>query len=269
MAKAKLNPVAKLKEYPKARRDLRDALRDARHAVLADSEGFMVVVSAIERLGKWLHPGGNSLSRYEQALIRLVRQTGVADIDDFRRELCVLRESRNDQAHGGVAARHATQEALRVSCTLEEALTAMSATQNGRATWQEVLAKDVMSRGPVTAAGWQLITDIRRTMLIHGFTALPCRVGGERWRLLVDAHLAAWLNQSAQNRRDRLGTLLRDAVKAEQALELIEAAVFDGKASLADVATTMAEKGAPLGLVTHEGKDTGELLGVIAPADLM
>lgn len=238
----------------------RDALRAPRSEVLADAEGFMVVVAAVERLGKWVTPGGNSFSRYERGLQLLVQRAGVHDTAAFARDLCVLRESRNDTAHGGAAARHATDEALRVSMVLEEALTVLNVQ------WKDVTAEHVMTRNPVVAEPWQLVADVRRVMLTRGFTALPYRAGeAEPWSLITDEALAAWLNPAgSEGRAGRKNQTVAQALAAGLNPDLAEPAMVAPD----DVVGVVAGKRG-LRLVTEGRCRKGSLLGVIAPADLL
>lgn len=239
----------------------RDSLRDARSEVLADAEGFMAVVAAVERLGKWLNPRGNGFGTYEHGLRLLVQTTGVAEVPGFARDLCVLRESRNDTAHGGSAARHAADEALRVSMVLEEALTVL------HTGWENVTSEHVMTRNPVVAEPWQLVTDVRRVMLTRGFTALPFRATvSEPWRLVTDDVLVAWLHEGMPDgksaRQHRLKLDLASAVA--QGLNVVAPSVVAPESTVASVAAEMG-----LRLVTARGEAAGHLLGVIAPADLL
>lgn len=236
----------------------RDALRDARSEVLADAEGFMAVVSAIERLGKWLTPGGDSFSRYERGLQLLVAKTGVADVPGFARDLCVLRESRNDTAHGGAAARHAADEALRVSMVLEEALTVL------HIGWEQVTAEHVMTRNPVVAESWQLVADVRRVMLTRGFTALPYRKSSKGpWWVITDDALAMWLNREGGKHRQGAKAVEMRVVARGRGV-LARASIVPGGEKAATVAGRRS-----FCLVTRDGSASGDLLGVIAPADLL
>lgn len=238
----------------------RDALRDARSEVLADAEGFMVVAAAVERLGKWINPKGTSLFAHERGLQLLVERAGVHDTAAFAQDLCVLRESRNDTAHGGTAARHATDEALRVSMVLEEALTVMSVE------WKDVTAEHVMTRNPVVAEPWQLVADVRRVMLTRGFTALPYRGNDkEAWRVITDESLMRWLHQSVDGHLRRSSGL-----RAEVRAAVVEGLVTDVPHAFPAQTTVVETAGSwGLRLVTSDGTLTGALLGVIAPADLL
>lgn len=164
----------------------RDELRDARSAVLADAEGFMADVIAVESLGHWLNPEGRGLGDYIGPLVALVVRTDVADPDASSRDLCVLRGSRSDSAHGGVAARHVADEALCVSVPLKGAVTDLHP-----ARWTCVTAREVMTANPTVAWPWQQVGEVRRVTLTRGFTALPYRASDQdSWRLLTDDWLA-------------------------------------------------------------------------------
>jgi hypothetical protein len=260
------SPSVRLDELAKPRLKqaavaFRDGLRDARSEVLADAEGFMVVVASIERLGKWLAPGGTGFGQYEHGLRLLVQATGVADVPAFARDLCVLRESRNDTAHGGAAARHAADEALRVSVVLEEALMVL------HTGWDNVTAEHVMTRNPVVAEPWQLVAEVRRVMLTRGFTALPYRAAlTEPWKVVSDEALARWLHQrdAEGELRRRAGPRLDFASATAQGLAVEDAAAVGRDAPVAVVAQRRG-----LRLVTTDGTAMGHLLGVIAPADLL
>lgn len=247
-----------LKNDGRAAQGFRDDLRAARSQVLADAEGFLVVVAAIERLGKWLNPTGENMGSHERMLIALVTITGVGDADVFSKDLCVLRESRNDASHGGAAARHAASEALRVSIVLEGALTVLHP-----ARWGDVTAEQVMTRNPVVAEPWQLIAEVRRVMLTCGFTALPYRSLREsRWTVITDEELAGWLNEGHENRKQRLESEVHRAVAAGLKCTGATPVLRDEK-----IAALCMRRG--LRLVVDTKDIGGNLLGVIAPSDLL
>jgi hypothetical protein len=250
-------PMRRLRIEPAVCRSFLSDLRTARLRVLADAEDVLSVVSAIERLGKWLNPDGDNLGAYEQHLSQLARCAVVSADEAFPRHIAVLRMSRNDYAHGGAAARHMAHEALRVSLTLEEALM----TQN--TSWSNIKAEDIMVRNPATAERWQLIADIRQTMLVHGFTSLPTLDGSPtKWKLVTDGLLARWLNQPNQppdGRKKRLSATLEHARK--EGLQVLEAETAKPGDTIAKICGNSA-----LTLVLVE---SGRLLGVISPADVL
>ena len=93
----------------------RDQLRNARAIALQDSESFHEALFALEKLGSFLHPRGQSLGDYESDLGALASLSPLAtDIpaslpdehSEFRKLFSIVRRGRNEAMHVGAFARH-------------------------------------------------------------------------------------------------------------------------------------------------------------------
>jgi len=238
-----------------ARAKLRRELRAARSAVLADAEGFEVVVHAIEAAGKTLNPRGSNLNQYIPWLRHLVETAhGWADGDKRSRRLearlFLLRQTRNDHAHQGVHARNAADEAVEVALLLEDALSF---------SWMDVRLADVMVRRPVVADGDDTLGEIRRTMLSHSFSFVPVRLEGS-WRLVSERWIADQVVGKPRSGRD--AEFARPISDFEGQLD--EAQVFGE-----DVPTTELPTPLPDLLLVAETRTAKALLGVVSPSDLL
>src|SRR5262249_10076879 len=118
---------------PDTRRYLRDELRDARAAALADAEGFSAVLVAIERVGAVSTGQVQALSTYKQSLRDLASVSPLAvqlpvDHPTFHTDFDVLydlvRTGRNDGVHQGAYARALADHAVQLALILEDALMA-------------------------------------------------------------------------------------------------------------------------------------------------
>ncbi len=239
---------------------LRDGMRAARAAVQSDAESFHTLLYAIERLGKRLEPNGHGLGDYRAVLIGLVRFTeafAVEDVCDFEKALFLLSKARNDEQHTGAHARSLAKESVRASLVLEAALSLG---------WPDIEVRDVMTRNPTTAELWHTLRDVRTTMLANAFTALPLWVEERGWHLLTDEWLAGLLVGNGETKRSEiLGRRVADFVQNGT----VEA--------LGPVLPTTAETRLRactfwpwrLLLVVEDTQKPKQLLGVVAPADLL
>lgn len=238
----------------------RDDLRAARHRVQADAEGFLVVVHAIERLGRAIHAGGPSLAGYEGHLVKLVARAR-GPVEGLSQRLFLLRQSRNDHAHQGFHARNAAREAVSIALILEDALSS---------DWNLVKVEHVMVRDPVTTRPGDKLADVRQRLLENAYTALPAWVDG-KWFLLTDRWLAALLVVHPAGERRKL---LDCAVEVAVAKHPPERAVLVPATTLVKQLAeyiTSADGGTSLlpQLVLVGSPDKDRLEGVVAPADVV
>jgi CBS domain-containing protein len=252
---AHIATVGALEQDPKARAKLRGQLRAARGVVLADAEGFEVLVHAIESVGRWVVPSGSNLAKYTPSLIHLVTtalgwQEGDNQVRSLRASLFLLRQTRNDYAHEGVHARNAADEAVGVALLLEEALSF---------SWADVRLQDVMVRRPVVADADDTLGEIRRAMLSHSYSFVPVRLAGI-WRLVSERWLADQV--VGKLRKGRGAEFARPVSDFEG--ELPEARVFDG-----DEPTSSLTRPLPDLLLVAETPSAKVLLGVVSPSDLL
>lgn len=247
--------VAELEKDPRARAKLRGQLRAERGAVLADAEGFEVLVHAIESVGKWVVPSGSNLDKYTPGLVHLTKTAlgwhkGDKRIKSLEASLFLLRQTRNDYAHEGVHARNAAHEAVEVALLLEEALSF---------SWVEVRLEDVMVRRPVTADAEDTLAEIRRVMLSNSFSFIPVRIDGS-WHLVAERWMADQVVGKKKSDRDaELGRKVNEF-----------------KADLPEVRprkpeTRCAKLEVPLPdlILVAERSNARVLMGVVSPSDLL
>jgi CBS domain-containing protein len=241
----------------------RDELRSARAMALADAEGFISVVHALELVGQLKsNMIMNGLGGYTEPLTVIARLSTLAsDIpgalpqyhSTFDALFPVLCRARNDAVHQGVYARTLTEHAVEVSLILEDALMAD--------------ASDVshfMVRNVVEAKPWHSVSYVRQTMLKNAFSYLPLW-HEETWWLIPDyllaRHIRAALNR--EDRINRLSTKISDI--ARHAMELPSAVCVEPKLSISGAVNKISES--PLLVVDPHQKDT--LLGLITASDIL
>jgi len=175
---------------------------------LADAEGFLPLIQAVEEVGAYLTNGQGrpTLAGYSPALVALASQA-TADTTLFPSLLDALREARNDAAHLGASARRISVQATDVAVILEDALMNHAKLK---------LVEHYMVDGPICAEEWQTVSMVRATMLRSQFSALPYRKGS-KWYLLTDAAIVRFL---AEERSTRLHLTVGDAIANEPKLHL-------------------------------------------------
>ena len=111
-----------------------------------------------------------------------------------------VRRGRNDLMHSGTAAALAGTRTATLTVILMEVLL----NKDG----DEVTARRLMVTNPVCAHGWQTLADVRRTMLLNDYSALPLRWksgGSKTWRVVTAERLGRYLlkglNSLGQNPR--------------------------------------------------------------------
>lgn len=193
---------------------LRDRLRAGRATALADAEGYLELIRAIEELGRFVtnRAAAHGLGDYAAALAALASEASV-ETEGFPSLLDALREARNDAAHLGAAARRITTQAVDVAVVLEDALANHAKLK---------LVDHYMVEGPVCAEPWQTISMVRKTMLRWQFSTLPYR-RDEAWHLLTDASVVRFLRH---DRKQRLNMTIEEALgHAEDPIALLPARV--------------------------------------------
>src|SRR5437867_1194601 len=184
----------------------RDELRDARAAVLRDSEAFPEILFAIERTGAALTGRSGSFDRYRSAFMELARRSALANRIAGDRSVGrlydLVQHGRNEALHQGAFARHLADHATQLALILEDALT------NG----SDRIA-DYMVGTPVVAQLWQPLRVIRHQMLSNSFSFLPLSTGENGWRLVSDLAVARVLRKSV-NIGDRALRLSAPIAKA-------------------------------------------------------
>src|SRR5437867_4941051 len=186
----------------------RDELRDARAAVLRDSEAFPEILFAIERTGAALTGRSGSFDRYRSAFMELARRSALANRIAGDRSVGrlydLVQHGRNEALHQGAFARHLADHATQLALVLEDAL--MSGSDR---------IADYMVRTPVVAQLWQPLRVVRHQMLSNSFSFLPLLTVAKEWHLVSDFAVARVLRK-AGNKDDRA---LRLSASIEKALK--------------------------------------------------
>jgi CBS-domain-containing membrane protein len=168
--------------------------------------------------------------------------------------------ARNDAMHSGVYARHATDAAIALCITLEEAL--MKEQE-----YKRITVGDFMVRSPISVEPWQPVAYARQLMLTHSFSYLPVKLNG-RWMLLPEVSVAKFLHRKKE-RRELLAARIADVGGLKNngaSLELIEAQVV----SVDDQVDQLLEQATPTIQTLWLVDDShGGLAGVLSPFELM
>jgi hypothetical protein len=261
----------------------RDQLREARFKAQKDAEAFDEIVFVVERLGCYLKEQQGDLWKYRPFIVELATcSTLFCATAGARREVHtpfpqqydLVREARNDRAHEGAAARHATSHAIELALVLEDAL------MNSSNKDSDFKVSDFMVRTPVCASMWHPLSFIRQTMLTSSFSCLPVNTGTDdkpAWELVSDHEVAIYLRRKPNGRRpkDLLVCSLKEATRdhSPNKLTLIAPFMFRATAAVDDILEKWWRREGKPGqnahpvLVTREG--TEELLGILSPYDLL
>lgn len=259
-------PVNASDLLPVERIALRDRLRSARYAALANAEGFHEVCYAIEALGMRLHGAESTLNGYLPSVRSLAGYSPLfrdlpaqfpAFFTRFDALYETLRRARNDAMHLGSYARHATTAAVELCIGLEEALMNASASR--------LTVADYMVKTPISVEPWQPVAYARQLMLTHSFSYLPILHGG-RWKLLSELAVVGYLYPMNRARKDiALAQSIEDAVGA--GLKLLPAKKVKPMDEVAELVAASAARPTPtLWLVVEASK---RLTGVLSPFELM
>jgi len=259
-------PVNASNLLPAVRIELRDRLRSARYAALANAEGFHEVCYAIEALGMRLHGAESTLNGYwpsirdlsvHSPLFQDLPRRFPAFFTRFDALYDTLRRARNDAMHLGSYARHATAAAVELCIGLEESLMNTSASR--------LTVADYMVKTPTLVEPWQPVAYARQLMLTHSFSYLPI-LHKNRWKLLSELAVVGYLHPMLRRDKDAaLAQSIQDAVRA--GLKLLAAKTvqpMDPVASL--IAATTARPTPTLWLVVEADN---RLSGVLSPFELM
>ncbi len=167
-------------------------------------------------------------------------------------------QARNDALHQGTYARHLTSRAIEFSIVLEDAL------MNNLGTVAEFMVRD-----PLCCSLWQPLSLIRQQVLANSYSFLPVRVENGEWWLLSDRELARYLRVKAQTRKGRLAKSLKSALMVDERNDKITFLSVETVCPTANV-EEVAQKlqGVPV-LVTRDGGQTTDLVGIVTAFDLL
>ncbi len=246
---------------------IRDQLREARAIALGDAESFHEILFAVERFGSLLTK--NSIGtlgnyKYRESINAVAEHSPLAeDIPNVFRQCHMpfsilyrsVNAARNDALHQGAFARHLTNHAIQLSLVLEDALMQGAVTVG-----------DYMVRGPVCAALWQPISYIRQAMLINSFSYLPVLWVGDQqqatWYLISDYTIAQYVRHADRN--VRLAKTLEDVIAAG---DIIPSDVHVCTADISIEEALALSDGKPI--LVHQKSNKHELIGIVAPFDLL
>lgn len=236
-------------------------LRDARATILRDSEAFHESVIALEHVGQILAGRtGGGLDNYRREILGLVVDHDQSKVRNAQRLFDLVRRARNDVAHEGAWARNHNALLVELLILIEDGIRERMG-----------YVRDVMVQGPTIAEDWHLIAHVRKSILANSFSFIPVRYQ-HQWRLISDAELLRFIGSpGAINRRHRLNETIASASYPNETgrkpLELTDAVCMYPDASLEDVVESMRAD-QPI-LITDSGTPTGQLLGILAPFDIL
>jgi CBS domain-containing protein len=242
----------------------RDELRSARAVALADAEGFISIVHALELTGQ-LQTGKilNGLGNYGAGLTPKANSSVFAtDIPTlfpqyhcaFETLFLTLCQARNNAVHEGVYARTLTEHAVEVALILEDALVANASS-----------VTHFMVRNVVEAKPWHPISYIRQTMLKNAFSYLPLW-NEDSWWLIPDHLLARHVRAPYENKSELIERLqAKIADVAGKAVILPSGNCVGPTALLSDVLDQINER--PLLVIDPDRK--GALLGLLTASDVL
>lgn len=236
-------------------------LRDARATILRDSEAFHESVIALEHVGQVLAGRtGGGLDNYRREILDLVVDHDESIGRNARRLFDLVRRARNDVAHEGAWARNHNTLLVELLILIEDGIRKRMG-----------YVRDVMVQGPTIAETWHLIAHVRKSILANSFSFIPVR-HQHQWKLISDAELLRFLGSpGAINRKHRLNETIISASSPNETgrnpLKLTDAVCLHPDVSLEDAVTIM-HADQPI-LITDSGSPTGQLLGILAPFDIL
>ena len=182
----------------RAGRGLRGDLKDALTGFANGQASVETVLHEIERIAKYVSGRPQiSLGQARKPMKRMVRRYAPGRLADtglpgvaWDALYSGVVTGRNDIAHTGTEAALAGTRVATLATVLLAALTELAKTGGlGR-------VKDVMVSNPICAHDWQTLADLRRTMLVKDYSALPLSEGPEEdgtWGCVRAEELAAFL----------------------------------------------------------------------------
>lgn len=242
---------------PRQRIHFRDQLRSARACALKDSEAFLGILIAIERLGAFLRSGAIGLGGLKSGLSAVAeRAPSVASrcavrsgLVPFERLFEHVRVQRNEAVHAGAYARHLTRHCVELALLLEEGLMA-----------EAEVVSDFMIRDITFAEAWQPVAFARQQMLLNSFSFLPIELGGQ-WQFLSDFEVARFV-RGAANPKGALELSIEDA-HVRYGLKLARAEIVVATSTVKQALHT--SRGQPV-LVKDE---SDRIVGLVTPFDLL
>ena len=254
-------------------RTLRGDLKTALTEVASGRAGVASLLHEIERIARYAsgrHRAnlGNSAEDM-RTLVGLyarfaLQDTGLGGMG-WDRLYEVVREARNDIAHTGTEAVLAAARTKALAAVLLEALL-------GIAVEDEMRLAEVMVANPVCAQGWQTVADVRRTLLVTDFSELPLAGGGAggEWQTVTAHGLAAYLGSDEDERRERMGRTLDEALAdTPSPLRLSPAPTAPEDTPVREIWEGDSERSEVPLMVTREAAGGPVLVGIVTAFDLL
>ena len=254
-----------------AARGLRGDLKSALTGFANGRGSVETVLHEIERIAKYVSNEPDiTLGRARKAMKRLVREnasallcdTGLPGVhwDDLYSGVV---NGRNDLCHTGTEAALVGARVATLATVLLVALTALAKSDRIGS------VKDVMVSNPICAQGWQTLADLRRTMLVNDYSALPLSRGPNEdgtWGCVRAEEVAAFLASEGDG---AWGRMLADALSdvCDSSMSVFRAIVVQEEAPL----STLLGEAAPLlpVVVTRPVAGQSELVGIVTAFDLL
>ena len=257
---------------PDAASELCCDLKNALTCFANGRAGVAELLHQIERTAKYVQGKPHaSLWDAEDAMTRFVCRYAPGRIEDTGRHgvgfldlYAKVREARNDMAHTGTEAALAGARSSTMATVLMEALAVAAERDDGQTMC------DVMVSNPTCAHNWQTLADLRRTMLVNNYSALPISDGqcGDRvWLCVEDEKLARYLRNGGRGRRTR--TLGDERLKeCEAGMDFLEAvAVAEDSQVKSVLSTSKLPVLATRPVAKNEKKR--EIVGIVTAFDLL
>ena len=169
-----------------------------------------------------------------------------------------VRKARNDLAHTGTEAALASRNVGALAVVLMGALAMAAQGKNG------LTVEDAMVSNPTCAQAWQTLADVRRTMLVNDYSALPISDGScaSHWRCVDAKRLAAYL-LDPKDRKEREKMELSAALTCDTPLLTLDAPAVP---PCTLVKCAMEELPA---IVVRQVSDKPEIVGIVTAFDLL
>jgi CBS domain-containing protein len=234
-------------------------LRNARLGALADAEGWMPLVLSFERLGKFLvNDRKANLSKAKIEICELAA-SGAARLkvhsdDAIPIELLVklVIDGRNEEFHGGSAARRFTNQCLELGLQLEDGLTNFL---------NPMKLKYVMTPNPTCAELDLPLYHARRIMLENSFTWLPLRHMA-KWIGLSDHAIAIYTIRDQERYASTIKTAIEARVGSNLSFTPLES--FDEDQETSEIIEALKDRP-----VLVKAKKGDRLVGIVTSFDLL
>lgn len=232
-------------------------LRDARSLMLRDAESFHTAARVLEDVGR-IHgsKSKSGLGAYKDVLLPMVNRSCV-DLNSAERLFSAIKSARNKAVHEGAWARHLSSRLIDFILLLEKSV--IMEMHN---------AGDIMVRNPLIVESWHMLHHIRREMLANSYSFIPIKIESS-WRMISDYELLKCFHRNPDSgKAAELKWESREAGAAINAGHLVVNSVICCGIStpISDLSSLFT--GEPI-LVTHNEDDTGNVLGIITPFDLL